>query len=306
MSVQSRAEPGESLSKLGLFNLGSVYLAWGSTYLAIRLAVREGSGFPTFTVGYLRLAVAGLILVMWSRLSGNALRISRRDMVILAGSGLLLWVGGNGMVMLAEQRADSGLAALIVGTVPIWSAIFEAVLDRRTPTRRLIASLAVGFVGIGLLSVPVLVEGVRADLLSVLALVTASTLWSMGAVWQRRESSVGSARVRAAYQHLFGALGFFALSTWVGEPAPNPTVEAWLGWGYLVVFGSLVGFTSFISALRLLPPNIAMTYAFANPVIAVVLGALILGEAITIWTVAGAALIILGVAGVFRSREARP
>jgi drug/metabolite transporter (DMT)-like permease len=292
----------EKLSTIGLANLGAVYLAWGSTYLAIRVAVREGSGFPPFAVGFSRLIVAGLLLMLWGWLSGNSLRISRRELGILAGSGLLLWLGGNGLVMLAEQRADSGLAALVIGTAPLWAAIMESLLDRRVPSPLLLGSVVLGFVGIGVLSAPILLNGVRADALSVIALVAASIFWTVGAVWQQRESRIESARVRSAYQHLSGAIGFLALTLIMGEPRPSPTAEAWAGWGYLVVFGSLVGFTSFISALRLLPVNVAMTYAYVNPVIAVILGAIILGESITAWTIAGAVLIILGVAGVFRNR----
>jgi drug/metabolite transporter (DMT)-like permease len=292
----------EKLSTIGLANLGAVYLAWGSTYLAIRVAVREGSGFPPFAVGFSRLIVAGLLLMLWGWLSGNSLRISRRELGILAGSGLLLWLGGNGLVMLAEQRADSGLAALVIGTAPLWAAIMESLLDRRVPSPLLLGSVVLGFVGIGVLSAPILLNGVRADALSVIALVAASIFWTVGAVWQQRDSRIESARVRSAYQHLSGAIGFLALTLIMGEPRPSPTAEAWAGWGYLVVFGSLVGFTSFISALRLLPVNVGMTYAYVNPVIAVILGAIILGESITAWTIAGAVLIILGVAGVFRNR----
>lgn len=304
MSTSISDQSSEKLSRLGLVNLGSVYIVWGSTYLAIRLAVREGSGFPPFSVGFTRVLVAGLLLLLWGRLSGNSLRVSRRDLGILAGSGLLLWLGGNGMVMWAEQRADSGLAALIVGTAPLWAAIFESFLNRKIPSPLLLGSLAIGFVGIGVLSAPILLNGVRADALSILALVGASISWTVGAVWQQRESKVESARVRSAYQHLFGAIGFLALILIMGEPRPSPTMEAWLGWGYLVIFGSLIGFTSFISALRLLPVNLAMTYAYVNPVIAVILGAFVLGEAITGWTIAGAVLIILAVAGVFQNRRA--
>jgi drug/metabolite transporter (DMT)-like permease len=292
----------DKLSTIGLANLGAVYLAWGSTYLAIRVAVREGSGFPPFAVGFSRLIVAGLLLMLWGWLSGNSLRISRRELGILAGSGLLLWLGGNGLVMLAEQRADSGLAALVIGTAPLWAAIMESLLDRRVPSPLLLGSVVLGFVGIGVLSAPILLNGVRADALSVIALVAASIFWTVGAVWQQRDSRIESARVRSAYQRLSGAIGFLALTLIMGEPRPSPTAEAWAGWGYLVVFGSLVGFTSFISALRLLPVNVAMTYAYVNPVIAVILGAIILGESITAWTIAGAVLIILGVAGVFRNR----
>ena len=298
--VEKRMPP---LSSAGLLNLSIVYVAWGSTYLAIRVAVGPGAGFPPFTLGAMRVIVAGAVLFLWAMLTRRGLRLPRRELAVLAASGLLLWLGGNGLVVWAEQRADSGLAALLVATAPLWAALSEGLLDRRLPSRLLLGSLALGLAGTGLLSAPVLTSGLRADLLTIAALILAPLLWSLGAVFQRRHARTESGRVRSAYQHLFGAVGFVLLVQLAGEPAPTPTPEAWVAWGYLVVFGSIFGFTAFIRAIKLLPMSVAMTYAYVNPIIAVALGAVILKEPITVWTLAGAALILLGVAGVFQDRR---
>lgn len=286
-------------------HLGIVYLVWGSTYLAIRVAVREGSGFPPFSMGASRVIVAGLLLLAWAALSRKRLRPTRRELLTLAGSGLLLWLGGNGLVVWAEQRAHSALAALMVGTIPIWVAVLEAVLDRRRPSPLLMLGLFCGLVGIGLLSAPVLTSGVRADILSMIALLLASVSWAVGSVLQNRNPVDLPLRVSSGYQHLAGGIGYLLLVLLMGEPTPSPTPQAWTAWGYLVIFGSIIGFTSYVNTLRQLPMSIATTNAFVNPVIAVILGAVLLNEPVTLWTVSGAALVLLSVAGVFRDRQQR-
>ena len=289
----------------GFLYLSIVYVIWGSTYLAIRIAVREGSGFPPFTMAMTRAILSGALLLILGVLRRKRIRPSREELVVLIGSGLLLWTGGNGLVTWAEQRADSGLAALVVATTPIWVALIEAMLDRHVPSLRLILALLVGFLGITLLSVPTLRAGMRADVIAVLALLGASISWSTGSVLQSRRPVSLAPQVSAGYQSLIGGIGFLILVVAFREPKPVPTAHAWLAWGYLVLFGSLIGFTSFVQVLRLLPTSIAMTYAYVNPVIAVLLGALILSEPITLWTISGAIFVILGVAGVFRDRSLR-
>jgi drug/metabolite transporter (DMT)-like permease len=250
-----------------------------------------------------RVLFSGVLLLIWGVLRRKRIRPSSEELVVLLVSGLLLWTGANGLVTWAVQRADSGLAAMIVATLPIWVALIEAIVDRRLPTLRLIFALLVGFIGILLLSVPSLRTGIRADVLAVLALLGAPISWSVGSVLQKRQAVSLAPQVSAGYQSLFGGLGFLILVVIFGEPKPVPTNQAWLAWGYLVLFGSVIAFTSFIQVLRLLPMNIGMTYAYVNPVIAVLLGALILGEPITIWTVSGAVFVIFGVAGVFRDQS---
>jgi drug/metabolite transporter (DMT)-like permease len=296
------ASPDSKINTTGLFHLAVVYIVWGTTFLAIRVAVREGSGFPSFTMAMMRSFFAGGILLLWGLVKGKRIRPSREELPVLIVSGLLMLTGGNGLVTWAEQRVDSGLAALIVASIPIWAALIEALLDRRTPTRRLSLSLISGFAGIGLLSAPSLQTGIRADTLAVVALLGASASWAAGSVLVSRRPVELSSQVSAGYQLLFGAAGFLILVISFREPKPTPVVEAWIAWGYLVVFGSLLGFTSYMRALNLLPSKVVFTYAFVNPVIAVILGVLILGEPVTLWTISGAVLVILGVVGVFRER----
>ena len=240
----------------GLFCLLLVYIVWGSTYLGIRYAVREGSGFPPFSMAAARALAGGLILLGLGLAFRHRLRITRRDFGLLLLSSILLWNGGNGLDTWAEQRAHSAFAALAAGTT--------------------------------------------ADLWATVALLS----WSIGSAIQLRNPLGLSTFASSGYQQLFGTIGFFVLLTATGEPTPQPTAEAWWAWGYLVIFGSVIGFTSFVYALRTLPVPVVMTYGFVNPVIAVFLGWFFLGEAITPTTLAGTALILAGVGGVFREKHA--
>ena len=295
-------DPAARVSWPGLANLLVVYLVWGSTYLAIRVAVRDGSGFPPFAMSGLRVLVAGGLLLASQALLRQRLRLTRQEAAVLAVSGLLLWVGGNGLVAWAEQRAHSGYAALLVSTTPIWVATMEAVLDRRLPGPLLVVSLLVGLAGVAVLTGPVGGGEATADPSSVAAILLAAFLWGMGSLLQTRRPVAAPPMVSAAYQMLVGSVGFAVLATLTREPLPQPVLDAWLAWAYLVVFGSLLAFTSFVRCLRLLPTSITMTYGFVNPAIAVLLGWMLLGEPITPEMLVGMALVLAGVAGVFRAR----
>lgn len=298
----NNASASATVDRRGLFHLAVVYVVWGSTYLAIRVAVREGGGFPPFTLAFLRVVTAGTILLAWGALRGARLRLTRPEAVVLAGSGVLLWLGGNGLVTWAEKHADSGLAALLVAVMPIWGALLEAVVDRRRPSWKLSGSLLIGFLGVGILTWPILREGVAADVASVAALLLAPFWWALGSLWLTRRRPDLEIRVVSGWQHLFGAAAFLLVSRILGEPLPHPTPQAWAALGYLTLFGSVFAFTSYITILKLLPMQVAMTYAYANPVIAVILGKLILGEPFTVWTAAGTGLVLAGIAGVFRNK----
>ena len=300
-SSQKTQQTSKPITTSGLLHLGVVYIVWSSTYLAIRVAVREGAGFPPFTLGVMRMAAAGLLLFTWARLKKQKIRATRKELLVLTGSGILLWSIANGLVMFAEQRADSGLAALLLATLPIWVTVIESILDRKMPNFLLAFSLLIGFCGIGVLVAPSLMQGVRADVISIVALIGGAISWGSGTILQARNPVSQTATVSSAYQMSAGSIGFIILMLLNREPSPTPSPSAWLAYAYLVVFGTLA-FISFVLALRLLPVNIVMTYAYVNPVLAVILGWLILGEQITWWTVAGTILVLLGVAGVYRAR----
>ena len=293
-------ENKKKITPAGLLNLFVVYFVWGSTYLAIRIGIRSGSGFQPFWFGGLRVLAAGSILLLIGLIRGKELRPSKMDLKVLIASGFLLWIGGNGLVVLAEQRIDSGLAALVVASTPIWVALFESILDKKIPSLLLIGSLIVGFSGIIILSLPLLTSGVRADILSIFAVLLASFSWSSGLVLQTRQPVSLSRGVSSGYQQLFGGMFFALIAFIVREPLPVPTTEAWLAWGYLVLFGSILAFTAFVSALQILPTSLVTTYAYVNPVIAVLLGWMILRESITPWTIIGGVFVLAGVTGIFR------
>ncbi len=296
-------ENDKKVTPAGLINLFIVYFIWGSTYLAIRVGIRTGSGFEPFGFGGLRVITAGIILLTWGLIRGKKIVPSKKDLLILAGSGFLLWIGGNGLVVWAEQQVDSSVAALVVASMPIWEAFINSLQDSRIPSIRVSLSLLIGFLGILILSKPVLSSGVRADLVSILALLLASFSWSLGLILQTRHPVDLSRSVSSGYQQLFGGIFFILIALIVREPLPHPTFQAWLAWGYLVLFGSVIAFTSFVSALQLLPTRIVTTYAYINPIIAVILGWLILGEPITAWTVGGGVLVLLGVTGIYQANS---
>jgi drug/metabolite transporter (DMT)-like permease len=297
-------EDKRKVTPAGLIHLFIVYFVWGSTYLAIRIGIRSGAGFEPFWFGGMRVFTAGIILLGWGLLRGKDLRPSKKELLILAGSGFLLWIGGNGLVVWAEQQVNSGIAALVVATVPIWVAFLDSILDSRIPTLKVILSLIIGFSGIFILSLPVFTSGIRADLLSILALLLASFSWASGLVLQTRHPVALNRGVSSGYQQLFGGIFFALIALIVQEPLPTPTTQAWLAWGYLVIFGSVIAFTSFVTALQILPTRLVTTYSYVNPVIAVLLGWLILGEPITYWTIAGGVLVLIGVTGIYRASSA--
>ena len=303
MTTSKASKIAGTLAWEGLLNLFVVYLVWGSTYLAIRIAVREGSGFPPFLMAAGRTVLGGLILLVWAKAKGERLNLDRKDALLLAVTGAMLWIGGNGLVNWSEQRIHSALAALIVASTPLWVAVLESLIERRAPSLLLSGSLLLGFCGTGFLSYPVLAGGVHADILSIVALLIASLSWGSGSLLQRRHGVHLSARVTAGYQQIFAVPGFLLLSFLTNEPHPNPLPSAWMAFVYLVIFGSVIAIASFTRALQILPTKVLFTYGYVNPMIAIFLGWIILSEPITSWTLLGAVLILSGVAGVFKENQ---
>ena len=290
----------------GLAYLVTVYLIWGSTYLAIRFAVREGAGIPPFALGAMRTLVAGTALFGWAALRKMRIRLTRSELVTLTLAGLLMWPGANGLVNWAEQRADSSYAALLVGAIPIWTVLIDSLWRRQRISWRLLIYLIIGFAGVGLLAVPQLLSAEGADLATILMLLVAPICWSFGSILQIHRPVDVTPLVSSAYLHLFGAAGFLILFFVTREPWPTPSAEGWGASTYLILAGSIIAFTAYVRTLSLLPTHIAMTYAYVNPVVAVILGWLLLREDVSSIVLAGMGLILCGVWGVFRERYRPP
>ena len=292
------------LNLSGLMHLLIVYIVWGSTYLGIRVAVQEGSGFPPMIMSATRVFAGSLILVALARfIQKQSLRLTKEEWVVLSVSGLALWWGGNGLVAIAEMTVPSGYAALIIACTPIWVAIIESILDKKRPSVFLVISLLIGVAGIAVLNWPAIIAGNLNDLRGLFLLIIAGLSWGAGSIYQKRKNIHTTPEISSAVQQFTGGVALLITSFIISEPTINPVPSAWWAWGYLIIFGSVIAFTSFVKALKLLPPNIVFTYAFVNPVVAVLLGFIILGEPITPWTFAGATLVIIGVLGVFKEQK---
>ena len=292
----------KQISAKGLAYLVTVYLIWGSTYLAIRFAVREGSGIPPFALGAMRTLVAGSVLLAWGIFRKMRIRLTRSEFITLTVAGLLMWPGANGLVNWAEQRADSSYAALLVGAIPIWTALIDSLWRRQRMSWRLLILLLIGFSGVGLLAIPRLLVAEGADVATILMLIVAPICWSVGTLLQIHRPVAVSPLVSSAYLHLLGGAGFVFLFLVTREPWPTPSAEAWGAMTYLIIAGSIIGFTAYVRTLSLLPTSIAMTFAYVNPVVAVILGWMILREDLSLPVVAGMGLILFSVWGVFREK----
>jgi drug/metabolite transporter (DMT)-like permease len=293
----------EQLSRKGLFHLFIVYTVWSTTYLAMRIGVNGANGFPPFLFGAARMFAGALILFSIARMQKQPLKPTRSELFSLAAVGNLLWMGGNGLVLWAVQYADSGFASLIVSSAPIWATMIELVWYKKKPSLVLNISLFIGFLGVAVLSMPSFGKGDSQNMLAVVALILSAFLWATGSVVQTKRPVNLPPQVMSGYHQLFACGGFMLVSLLLGEPTPHPTLSSWLAWGYLVVFGSVFAFTSYIFTLRLLPINIAMTYAYVNPVFSLSLGWLLLDEPVGTGTLLGAALVVVSVFGIFRAKQ---
>ncbi len=289
--------------------LGLVYVLWGSTYLGIRYVVET---LPPLLSAGARFAVAGLLLSAWLgfRRGRSAFRATGRQMAHAAVIGLLLLAGGNGLVTLAEQRElPSGLAALLVAAVPLWVVLLRAASGDR-PAGRTLLGVAIGFVGVAVLLLPgARPEGVA--LLPAAMVVLGSLLWSLGSFAATKRSLPGDPLLTTILQMFSGAAGLVVAGAVSGERMSVSDVSAasWVAWAYLVVFGSVVAFTAYSWLLGVAPVSQVSTYAYVNPVVAVLLGALVAGEAVGPATLVGGAVTVLAVAVVVseegRRRRAR-
>ena len=290
------------MNPTGLLHLFVVYIVWSSTYVAFRLGVSPEGGWEPFIMGATRFLPAGLALLAFAYWRKMRVRLSWEELKTLSITGIVLWVGGNGLILIAAQFAPSNYQALMVAASPIWANSLEAILNRRLPSLWLVLGLLLGLAGIGVLSVPKLMESSETSLLAFVLLLISPMCWATGSVITQRAGLKLEAIVVSGYQQMFAGLAFALIAPLLGEQWSNPSTQGWLAQLYLIVAGSWIAYTSYIYAVRLLPLAIVMTYAYVNPVLTAILGWFILREGITVWTVAGAVLVLIGVGLVFRSR----
>jgi drug/metabolite transporter (DMT)-like permease len=283
----------------------SIYVIWGSTYLAIRYAVET---IPPFVMGGVRFLISGTILYLWSRYRGAArpTRIHWRN-AIVAGGFLLL--GGNGAVIWAEQFVPSGLTALLVSILPFWLVIIEWVRPpRKNPSGAVLVGLILGFVGIIVLVGPSSAGGHgNVAPLGALVLILGSLSWAIGSFWSRDAQLPESGLLTTGMEMLGGGALLMIVGALSGEFAQldvhTISKASAIGLLYLVTFGSLLGFTSYIWLLDKVSPARLGTYAYVNPLVAVMLGWAIAGERLSIRTGIAAAIVICAVALITTARS---
>ncbi len=286
-------EPGASPGRLALA-LVSLYLVWGSTYLAIDIAV---DSMPPLGLGAVRFLVAGAILYAFAR--PFAARPTARQWVSSAIVGAFLLVGGNGLVCIAEQRVPSGIAALIVATTPLWMAVLPWFAGGPRPGARVALGLACGLAGVALLGGG---ESGRVDAGGTALVLAAALSWAVGSLWSRKLPHAPSPWLATAMQMLVGGAMLALLSAafeWQRiDPAAATTRSLW-ALAFLIVFGSIVGYGSYVYLLRAATPVVATSYGYVNPLVAVGLGWLMNDEhvdggvAVSAVLIIGAVLLIL-------------
>jgi drug/metabolite transporter (DMT)-like permease len=269
-----------------------VCVVWGSTYLAIRIGVKD---LPPVLFAGSRFLIAGLLLATIVVLTGDRLPMRWRDWRIHGITGILLLMGGNAVVVWAEQFVESGPASVFIAAVPLWAAFFDAVVPGSTTvfTWRVGVGLALGFLGSALLAGVTPGEILSSDFKGPIALTLASASWALGTVYSKRNKTEASPFAASAMQMIVGGTVIMALGFVLGEgPAWRFEVRPMLALTYLIVFGSIVGYTAYAYALRYASATVVGTYAYVNPVVAVLLGWLVLREAITLRILAAMVLIL--------------
>jgi drug/metabolite transporter (DMT)-like permease len=283
----------------------AVYLIWGSTYLAIRFAVET---MPPFTMAGVRFLIAGAILFTWSRARGAA-PLTGPQWRTAAIAGALLLVGGNGLVSWAEQTVPSGITALLIASTPMWMALLDwARPGGRRPRAGVWAGIALGLVGIVVLVGPGQFGGTPVDPIGALAIGTASFCWALGSIYQRGAPVSESTLLNVGGQMLAGGAALMVLGAALGERLviDEVSTRSAASLAYLIVAGAVVGYSAYVWLLKVTTPAKASTYAFVNPLVAVVLGWALADEALSPRVLAAGALVIGAVVLITTAGQPRP
>jgi drug/metabolite transporter (DMT)-like permease len=267
-----------------------VYVVWGSTYFGIKIAVET---LPPLLAGGSRFLVAAGLLAAILALRRTSLRVTRRELVSTGLVGFLLLTLGVGLVHVAETRIDSSVAAMIAGTVPLQIIVMRTI-TRESPARATKLSALAGLFGLVLVVVPGLGSGSSA--LGLAVMISATISWSTGSFVSKRLALPRDPFVAAVYEMAAGGafltVGALAAGEWSELDGSAFAVDSVLAWVYLVIMGSLVGFTAYAWLLRVAPISLVVTHQYVNPLVAIALGMLFLGERPSAWTLAGALVVV--------------
>ncbi len=271
-----------------------LYVVWGSTYLAMRIAADT---LPPFLLASSRFVIAGSVLFGYAVARGEGWQ-QPKEWKRAAVVALFLLVGGNGSVVWAVQRVPSGVAALLVASTPLWLAVFS----RERVTRRVVLGFALGFLGIGILVGPSAIGSGRVDPAGAAMLLLASVSWAIGSLVQRAGRATSSAAA-SGMQMLIGSVFLFTVSSLAGERLHVDAISSRsiAALAYLTVFGSLIGFTTYAWLLKHQPASRVSTYAYINPLVAVALGSFIAAEPVSPRVLLAAAVIVGGVVSILAS-----
>ncbi len=290
-----------------LLAFAAVYLIWGSTYLGIRFAVES---IPPFLMMGTRFLAAGAILYAIQRLRGVP-SPSLANWKAASVIGGFMFLGGAGAVAWSEQWLPSGLAALLVAVVPMWIVLVDWLRPGGIrPGRRVFLGLAIGFVGVAILVGPIDLSGSnRMNMLGSIAIIFGSLSWAIGTVFSRRVNLAASPPMSSAQKMLAGGALLLIAGTLAGEwgrfDVAAISLRSGLAWGYLVTFGSLIAFASYVWLLHITTPTSLGSYAYVNPVVAVFIGWALAGEPLGPRTLLAAAIIIAAVALIVSFRPAK-
>jgi drug/metabolite transporter (DMT)-like permease len=284
--------------------LWTVYLVWGSTYVAIKLSVRT---LPALLSAGSRFLLAGVLLALILTLTRRSIRVTRRELASSALLGLSLLALGVGLVTLAETRIDSSIAAMIAGTVPLQVILLRTLARERVALATRL-SVLVGLAGLALVVIPG--SGGASSAVGLAIALSATISWSLGSFFAHRLPLPQDGFVATTWEMLSAGFFLLGLGLVTGEPwsmdATGFTLQSIAAWLYLAVFGSLIGFTAYAWLLRNAPISKVVTHQYVNPLVAILLGALLLDEQLTLAVGLGAALIVGSVFVAVRQEGAKP
>lgn len=274
-----------------------IYVIWGTTYLAIALAIRT---VPPFISGTARFLVAALVMYAWLRLR-NARPLAGVNIPLALFCGVMLSGIGNGFVIWAQQGIPSGIAALIVTAVPVIVLVMDwAFFSARAPKKQALVGTAIAVAGVATIVLHTRTLAGHAQPLHLLAMLAAVVGWSFGTLMQKRAATAQTVLSFTCVQMFGGGVFQLAMSLVDGEwrhfDVSEVSLESWLAIAYLIVFGSLIALNCYLWLLTRVPAQKVTTYALVNPVVALLLGALVLGERVTVLAATSAALVLIGVA----------